>query len=1572
MIASARVNWRDSAGVWQPIDTRLVEQRDGSFRNASGPESVTFAAAIGAGEVLRIDGEGWSMGFALEGAAAGQAARVEGSKVTYPEVFPGVDLEYELATDSVKEVFVVKDRQGLAAMTRARFRMRMAGAELKDDDGLMIMVGDGRRVARLPDGEMDDAAGGRSGVAVEAIEDAAGRAIDVVPDARWLQSRRSFPVRIDPSVILGDGTSYDAYASSGSPTTNFNGAAQLEGSQYVDKVGFETSGGPETYSYQYFDLTPVKGKQILTATWESKALDVRGTGQFTMWAVADPWTADSVTWNTLPRHRTDAAARKDPSVALSQTTSVDVKDWLERWLDPNGWPNYGFALNTAGADRYVEFAAMDGTGYRPQITVTYNPGPSVSFPEFPGSPVTTATPTLTSGVVSGMQYAYRIGTGVDADSGVVATSTLQASPSWTVPAGVLRNGVTYHWKAYTYNGSAWASSSPRELTLNQQLGASTESPLDTVGPMTVNLATGNLFYGHSSPTFQTVGGPLGLSFSYNSQAQPSYGLTGNYYANCDGTQPWELGRPTTRRHDTGNGSTWTLSWAGAPIPGSVESDAFCVRWKGYLTVPYDANNWSFGATYQDAVRIYLNDEPVPYFDGPSGQVGDPLDLDANETIPITIDFVDTAGTASVELRSLGPASGAVPVTWLSPTPPVLPTGWNTSVVASTTLSYVSAVIDPGDPNLIALVGPAGEVSSFVVDPATKAIRPVGLDRSIVAKAEDGTLVVNGMDGIIYSFDTKGKLTSATSALDRTNPAAAQYGYDNTTGKVSYIKDPVSNRQINLLYSTDPFAGGTQCPTKAGFGFDSNAPVGHLCKISYWDSTATNLFYRGGRLAAIEDPGDANATASDAAELTLFHYDGSGRLSMVRDPLAADKVAEGIYGDDPITAANQNIRTLVGYNAQNRVSFVTLPQPAPGVAAKPSHSYDNVGAWETQVDVAGLTQPLGFARKVTFSEAGRVETDTDATNRTTTTEWEGENLIYTDDPAGLRTSRIYDVDNGHSERVIKVNGPAPMSCFSYDVMGCYTTATSTSTDYDTVGGAPLTGLAATYWANAEFSGPPGGEERYTGTGGGFTHNWGSGQPAAMTPTSDQWSARFTGEFLIGIPALVTFRIGGDDGVRLFVDDRMVAEKWSCCTLPPAEVTLNLTEDRHRIRVDYRDTGGGASLDVSWKIAPSSTFVALPMSMTYPAYGLVTQVTDGEGKVTRTEYAAPERGLPTATVVDPAGLNLRTEVDYSDSLFRRTARRLPKHAGGGPATTYAYYGAGANPVTVDDPCTVPVDSVHQGGALWKTTDTATVAVLREFVYNARGQVVASRFGTGPWECTTYDQRGRVLTSKDTAGKTTSSDYTTAGTVKVTHDTAVPTVFTTAEVDLVGRPIVYRDEHGTVSKTVYDQPGRMVETRRAYPGQTERLLTGHEYDAAGRPTAMIDYNDRLLDTEPGQARRTEYTYDTAGRPDLTTAPNTIVSKQTYDNDHGGAVSTLSVKRAGVELSPWSYAYNRAGKVTSETTTIGGASRVRSFTYDSAWRLTPHRGGRHQPLLPLRQELEPLLNLVDDHGLLGCGLRV
>ena len=182
---------------------------------------------------------------------------------------------------------------------------------------------------------------------------------------------------------------------------------------------------------------------------------------------------------------------------------------------------------------------------------------------------------------------------------------------------------------------------------------------------------------------------------------------------------------------------------------------------------------------------------------------------------------------------------------------------------------------------------------------------------------------------------------------------------------------------------------------------------------------------------------------------------------------------------------------------------------------------------------------------------------------------------------------------------------------------------------------------------------------------------------------------------------------------------------------------------------------------------------------PAYGLVTTTTvedatsGSPSKTTRTDYANPENRLATAVVADPDGLALRTETGYEapgSGYLRRTSRTLPA----GNTWTYAYYGTDTT-ATADNPCTSEVESIDQGGALWKRTgpdpDGAgpDAARVEEMVYDQAGRTVASRIGTGDWTCVSYDQRGRPTTKTipalgDEPARTVTYNYAVGGNPQV----------------------------------------------------------------------------------------------------------------------------------------------------------------------------------------------------------------
>jgi hypothetical protein len=92
---------------------------------------------------------------------------------------------------------------------------------------------------------------------------------------------------------------------------------------------------------------------------------------------------------------------------------------------------------------------------------TLPPAPSLVAPA-DNAVVTSLSPTLSMSPVSDpdgdpVSYCFKVATGSDGKSGVVVDSGCLPSLSWTVPAGVLQDGVAYTWQGSVFSGSTLVS-----------------------------------------------------------------------------------------------------------------------------------------------------------------------------------------------------------------------------------------------------------------------------------------------------------------------------------------------------------------------------------------------------------------------------------------------------------------------------------------------------------------------------------------------------------------------------------------------------------------------------------------------------------------------------------------------------------------------------------------------------------------------------------------------------------------------------------------------------------------------------------------------------------------------------------------------------------------------------------------------------------------------------------------------------------------------------------------------------------------------------------------------------------
>jgi hypothetical protein len=91
------------------------------------------------------------------------------------------------------------------------------------------------------------------------------------------------------------------------------------------------------------------------------------------------------------------------------------------------------------------------------------------------------------------------------------------------------------------------------------------------------------------------------------------------------------------------------------------------------------------------------------------------------------------------------------------------------------------------------------------------------------------------------------------------------------------------------------------------------------------------------------------------------------------------------------------------------------------------------------------------------------------------------------------------------------------------------------------------------------------------------NWGQGSPAPEIDR-DFFSARWTGTFHFA-SGRYTFNTYSDDGVRLFIDDRLVIDSWRPMR-GYRSTSLNLSEGAHTVRLEYFERTGVALVRLSW--------------------------------------------------------------------------------------------------------------------------------------------------------------------------------------------------------------------------------------------------------------------------------------------------------------------------------------------------------------------------------------------------------
>lgn len=169
------------------------------------------------------------------------------------------------------------------------------------------------------------------------------------------------------------------------------------------------------------------------------------------------------------------------------------------------------------------------------------------------------------------------------------------------------------------------------------------------------------------------------------------------------------------------------------------------------------------------------------------------------------------------------------------------------------------------------------------------------------------------------------------------------------------------------------------------------------------------------------------------------------------------------------------------------------------------------------------------------------------------------------------------------------GPHEITAYATDVTG--QTGRSASVAFSVMGSGTI-GLLAEYFDNPNLT-----LRKELRIDPGINFDWGTGSPSPQIDP-DTFSVRWTGRIRPRFTQTYTFTVTADDGVRLFVDGRLLINRW--IDQPPTSysATIALEADRfYSIRMEMYENGGGAVARLEWQ-SPSQQRQVVPATALRP--------------------------------------------------------------------------------------------------------------------------------------------------------------------------------------------------------------------------------------------------------------------------------------------------------------------------------------------------------------------------------------
>lgn len=669
---TGQIRYRAGNG-WRDVDLTLEPRADGSVRPKGHPHGLRLGGAgsttlahvtAGAGREVTL---GWPRSL--------PAPSLDGTRASWADVTPGVDVVVESLRSGYEQFFVVKERPEQPLSWQLPLLTKGLTARAERDGAVSFVDQKGAVVSRFAPAIAWDAAtepvSGEhlnvSPVALAVTQHSRGRAtLTITPDAEWMNDpAREYPVTIDPTYAALSAVypSFDAFVQT-SYSSDQSGATEL-------KLGTYDGGSTVARSFINFPTSSFRGKKIMSASLSLYAVhsysctarnwQVWNTGTA---STATRWTAQP-TWASL--QATTSVTKGYSSSCPDARVTVDVKNLITSWAagtastgtmglkaesetDSYGWKRFSSSETTNDPYLSITYDRAPGTASTPTISpvATYNSAYYTSD----------TTPAFTSKATDADANTVKVKFEVHSSTSVTST-TLKSSCTTTtfVASGsssscsvttALADNATYYVRALAYDGYLWSAAWSPWTTFKMAAAAPAAPTISCPVPYTNGSWTDTPPAQDVSCTVNVPGtgttAPVKALVSIDGGAEVAYSVTPGLTAAATVTVPRTSGGHTVRARaqspsgvNSAYSATYTFGYGQAslssPAPNATSANRFRVTAaappKGVATGVTAKLKWRLAGSGGDETTGWTDDTvAVPIVDDGSSGLSSTLLWDA--------------------------------------------------------------------------------------------------------------------------------------------------------------------------------------------------------------------------------------------------------------------------------------------------------------------------------------------------------------------------------------------------------------------------------------------------------------------------------------------------------------------------------------------------------------------------------------------------------------------------------------------------------------------------------------------------------------------------------------------------------------------------------------------------------------------------------------------------------------------------------------------------------------------------------------------------------------------------------